>query len=187
MQRRPERHYSIDEYFAVETGSLIKHEYYNGEIFAMAGASVAHNDITANVVSTLRLALRGTGCRAFGSDLRVLTPAGLYTYPDVVVVCGRIELTPDRPDTVTNPVLLAEVLSEATRDYDRGEKFTLYKALPMLRDSLLIDQSQVAVDHFQRQEAGTWAAASYDRLTALVPLVSIPVQLPLSELYRDVF
>ena len=123
MQRHPERHYSVDEYFAVEASSPIKHEYCTGEIFAMAGASVAHNDITANLVGALRLSLRGTGCRAFANDLRVLTPGGLYTYPDAVVICGRIELTPVRPDTVTNPVLLAEVLSEATRDYDRGEKF----------------------------------------------------------------
>ena len=187
MQRQPQRHYSVDEYFAVEAGSPIKHEYCNGEIFAMAGASVAHNDITANVVGTLRLSLRGTSCRAFGNDLRLLTPGGLYTYPDVLVICGRITLTPDRPDTVTNPVLLAEVLSDATRDYDRGEKFTLYKALPTLREYLLIEQNQVGVDHFQRQDSGAWTMTSYDRLTTLVSLVSIPVQLPLSEIYRDVF
>ena len=126
----------------------------------MAGASVAHNDITANLVGALRLSLRGTGCRAFANDLRVLTPGGLYTYPDAVVICGRIELTPVRPDTVTNPVLLAEVLSEATRDYDRGEKFSLYKALPTLREYLLIEQNQVAVDHFQRQDTGAWTVAS---------------------------
>ncbi len=155
MQRAPERHYSVDDYFAVEAGSPIKHEYCNGEIFAIAGASVAHNDISANVLTVLRTVLRGASCRAFGSDLRLRTPAGLYTYPDAMVICGHIELTPDRPDTVTNPALLVEVLSDATHDYDRGEKFTLYKSIPSLREHLLIEQDEVAVDHFRRECPGS--------------------------------
>jgi Uma2 family endonuclease len=187
MQRQPQRHYSVDDYFAVEVRSPVKHEYYQGEIFAMAGASVAHNDITANLVATLRLALRGTGGRAFGSDLRLVTPGGLYTYPDVMVVCGRVDLTLDRPDTVTNPVLLAEVLSEATRDYDRGEKFALYQAIPTLREYLLIEQDRIGVEHFQRGEAEAWRSTAYNELGAVLPLISVPVELPLSEIYREVF
>lgn len=187
MSGQPQRHYCVDDYFAVEATSSIRHEYHNGEIFAMAGASVAHNDITANIVATLRLTLRETGCRAFGSDLRLVTPGGLYTYPDVMVICGRIDLTPGRPDTVTNPVLLVEVLSDATRDYDRGEKFTLYKAIPALREYLLIDQDQVAVEHFQFQQEGRWKSATHKEITAGVPLVSVPAELPLSEIYRQVF
>lgn len=187
MPGQPQRHYSVDDYFAVEATSTIKHEYYQGEIFAMAGASVAHNDITASVLATLRVALRGTGCRAFGSDLRLRTPEGLYTYPDVMVICGHIELTPDRPDTVTNPVLLVEVLSDATRDYDRGEKFTLYKAIPSLREYLLIEQNQVAVDYRQRQEPNEWRSTAYDVLSAVVRLGFVPVELALNEIYRDVF
>ena len=118
MQCHPERHYSIDDYYAAELNSPIKHEYFDGEIFATAGASVAHNHIAANVLGSLRMAFRGTRCSAFGSDLRLTTPAGLFTYPDAMVIYGQIELTLDHPDTVTNPVLLVEVLSEATRDYD---------------------------------------------------------------------
>jgi Uma2 family endonuclease len=187
MQRHPQRHYSVDDYFAVEAHSPIKHEYYQGEIFAAGAASVAHNDITANVVATLRLALRGTGFRAFGRDLRLVTPGGLYTYPDVMVVCGRVDLTLDRPDTVTNPVLLAEVLSEATRDYDRGEKFALYQAIPTLREYLLIEQDRIGVEHFQREEAEVWRSTAYNELGAVLPLISVPAQLPLSEIYREVF
>lgn len=153
----------------------------------MAGASVAHNDISANVLTVLRTALRGASCRAFGSDLRLRTPAGLYTYPDAMVICGHIELTPDRPDTVTNPALLVEVLSDATRDYDRGEKFTLYKSIPSLREHLLIEQDEIAVDHFRLTAQGEWVSASHTSLTASVPLDCIRVALPLSEVYRDVF
>lgn len=187
MQRAPQRHYSVDEYFAVEAGSSIKHEYFNGEIFATAGASVAHNDIAANVLTVLRTALRGTGCRAFGSDLRLRAPGGLFTYPDVMLICGQLELSPDRPDTVVNPAVLVEVLSDATRDYDRGEKFALYKTIPTLREYVLIEQDRVAVDHFQLKTPSNWASASYSSLADSLSLNVVHVGLPLSDVYRDVF
>src|SRR5438477_385553 len=100
------RHYSLDDYFVVEEMSQIKHEYYDGHIFAMAGASLAHNHIAVNLLVSLHPVLIGRGCRAFGSDLRIQTPAGLWTYPDLSVVCGTPELISGRPDTVTNPILL---------------------------------------------------------------------------------
>lgn len=125
MFQHSQRHYTEDDYFAVEASSGVKHEFYQGEIFAMAGASLAHNHLNANVLTALRGAVRPHGCSAFGSDLRVKTPDGLFTYPDVMVVCGPIALTQDRPDTVTNPQVIIEVLSDATRDYDRGERFSL--------------------------------------------------------------
>jgi Uma2 family endonuclease len=124
------RHYSLDDYFMVELESLTKHEFYDGDIFAIAGASLSHNHITSNLHALLRAALRGTGCYAFTSDLRIATPGGLYTYPDVSVICGTVELVPGRPDTATNPVLLIEVLSEATRDYDQ---------IPILKEYLVVE------------------------------------------------
>ena len=137
-----------DDYFAVEASSGIKHEFYQGEIFAMAGASLAHNHLNANVLTFLRGAVRAKGWSAFGSDLRVKTPDGLFTYPDVMVICGPVALTHDRPDTVTNPCVIVEVLSDATRDYDRGEKFTLYRAIPTLQEYLLIEQDpRCDLDH----------------------------------------
>ena len=186
MQRHTERHYSLDDYFAVELHSPIKHEFYNGEIFAMAGASVAHNHITANVLGALRTALRGTPCSAFGSDLRLMTPAGLFTYPDAMVICGQIGLTRDRPDTVTNPVLLVEVLSDATRDYDQGEKFTLYKSIPTLRDYLLIEQDRVLIEHHTLGPEGVWTPAGITQLDALIDIASIPVTLPVGDVYDRV-
>ena len=181
-----QRHYSIDDYFAVETDSLVKHEYYRGEIFAMAGASLAHNHVAANVLALLRLGLRGSGCNAFGSDLRIHTPGGLFTYPDVSVVCGRVELVPDRPDTATNPVLLVEVLSDATRDYDRGKKFALYKEIPSLREYLLIDPDRAGIDHWQLKRGGRWVVKAYKRFDATVKLSSVPAALQLAEVYREV-
>jgi Uma2 family endonuclease len=187
MQRHPQRHYSIDDYFAVELNSPIKHEYYDGEIFAMAGASVAHNHITANVLGALRTALRGTQRSAFGSDLRLTTPAGLFTYPDVMVICDQIDLTRDRPDTVTNAVLVVEVLSEATRDYDRGEKFTLYKSIPTLRNYLLIEQEKLLIEHHALGSDAAWTATRVDRRDASIDIASVPVTLRVADVYDRVF
>jgi Uma2 family endonuclease len=184
---RPQRKYTLDDYFTIEGVSEIKHEFYNGEIFAMAGASAAHNEITANVLSRLRLALRRHGCRAYGSDLRVQTPAGLYTYPDVSVFCGALMLAAGRDDTAANPVFLVEVLSEATRDYDRGDKFTLYKSIPTLREYLLIEQSVVRVEQRVRRRGARWTATVYERLDDVVRLASIPLTLRVAEMYREVF
>lgn len=187
MIQHSQRHYSEDDYFAVEASSGIKHEFYRGEIFAMAGASLAHNHLSANVLTLLRGSVRPKGCSAFGSDLRVKTPDGLFTYPDVMVVCGPISLTRDRPDTVTNPCVIVEVLSDATRDYDRGEKFTLYQAILTFQEYLLIEQDRVWVEHWQRQPTGDWATQTYETLDAVIALPTLGVTLPLREVYLQVF
>jgi Uma2 family endonuclease len=181
------RHYSLDDYFIVEANSAVKHEYFNGAIFAMAGASVAHNHISGNVLTLLRTALRGTTCNAFGSDLRIGSPSGLFTYPDVSVICGQVELVADRPDTATNPVVLFEVLSDATREYDRGEKFQLYKTIPSLREYVIIEQGEVLVQHFRRGESDLWPEARYTSLAAALRCSSVTAELPLDEVYRQVF
>ncbi len=187
MSSQPQRRYSVDDYFAVEEMSVTKHEYYRGEIFAMAGASLEHNRVTLNVLTALRNALRGARCEAFGSDLRIGTPSGLYTYPDISVICGGVRLLPDRPDTATNPVLLLEVLSAATREYDRGEKFVLYKTLPSLREYVLIDAEKPLVEHFSKSASGAWRQHSYSSLVDVVSLslASANLQVSLHEVYRD--
>jgi Uma2 family endonuclease len=183
---RPQRKYTLDDYFTIEAMSEVKHEFHQGEIFAMAGASAVHNDVTVNVLSRLRISLRRHGCRAYGSDLRVQTPAGLYTYPDISVFCGALRFVAGRDDTVTNPVVLVEVLSDATRDYDRGDKFTLYKSIPTLREYLLIEPSAVHVEQWVRGERNRWARSVHTRPDDRVQLVSAPVRLKLSEIYREV-
>src|ERR1043166_644794 len=184
---RPQRRYTLDDYFTIEAISEIKHEFYKGEIFAMAGASAAHNDIAANVLSRLRIALRRHGCRVYGSDFRVQTPAGLLTYPDISVFCGPLALVRGRDDTGTNPVLLVEVLSDATRDYDRGDKFALYKSIPTFREYLVIEQSEVHVEQWVRGQGSRWTSSTYTRLADTVRLASVPLPLKVAEIYREVF
>jgi Uma2 family endonuclease len=186
MQRQSRQHYSLDDYFAVEEASTIKHEYYDGEIFAMAGSSVNHNHISANVLAALRTGLRQSACSTFGSDLRLQTPGGLYTYPDVMVICGEVLLTRDRPDTVTNPSLIVEVLSNATREYDRGEKFTPYQDIPALREYLLIEQDDILVEHFVRT-GEVWTQQRLDTLDSTVSLQPASFILSLREVYLRVF
>lgn len=185
MTTKPQRHYSVDEYYSVEESSPLKHEFHRGEIFAMAGASIQHLHIAANVLAALRVGLRGKGCDAFGSDLRVSTPSGLYTYPDVTVVCGKIELLPDRPATVVNPTILVEVLSDATRDYDRGEKFELYRSIPALREYVLIEQSEILIETFDA--ARGWSGQRFTDPGGAVDFVSVAVTVPLREIYAGVF
>jgi Uma2 family endonuclease len=184
---QPQRHYTLDDYFAVEETSIVKHEYFNGEIFAMAGAALDHNHIAANVLMLLRSALRDKGCSAFGSDLRVATHGGLYTYPDVSVICGKPLLVTGRPDTATNPALLVEVLSDATRDYDRGDKLAAYRVIPSLREVLLIDQATVAVERWRRRDEVSWTSEATTALADTLTLAAVPVALPLREVYREVF
>jgi Uma2 family endonuclease len=178
MQRQPQSHYSLEEYFSIEETSPLRHEYYRGEIFAMAGASRNHNRIARNLLAALT--------RPFGSDLRLRTPAGLHTYPDVLVICGTIEVTGDRLETVTNPTLIVEVLSSSTAEYDRGEKFLHYIAIPSLREYILIDQYAVFIEQFLPSSQGLWESTTTDEMEATLHLTSLGVDVPLAEIYARV-
>ena len=193
MQRRAGRHYTIEDYFAIEESSPIKHEYFDGEVFAMAGASLRHNLITGNVFGTLRTRLEGSSCQAFVSDLRLRTPGGLLTYPDVMAICDKVALSPiDRLDTVLNPALIVEVLSDSTRDYDRGEKFRLYGEIPSLREYLLVEQAKMLVERYSASgRAGDswrdrWQLKEYTALDERVELLSVGVHLLMNEIYAGV-
>jgi Uma2 family endonuclease len=183
---QPERRYSVDDYFSLEEGSTVRHEFLNGEIFAMAGGTLAHNQITANIIGGLGAALKGRPCRALGSDMRLLTPGGLLTYPDVMVICGSVELAHGRRDVVTNPIVLVEVLSDATRAYDLGEKFELYKAIPTLRAYLAVEQRAIGIQYFRR-EGSSWGVTNIDAGDQVVSLPSIDVRLPVADVYDKAF
>jgi Uma2 family endonuclease len=194
MRPHAERHYTVEEYLAIEESSAVRHEFYDGEIFAMAGASLRHNRIAGNIYATLRARLEGSACEVFASDLRGRTPGGLYTYPDVLVVCGGVELSADdRLDTVLNPTVIVEVLSESTRDYDRS-KFALYRALLTLREYVLVEQESVLVELFTNPlcfspSAGgraEWARREYGDLQERLSLCSLGVELSLAEIYANV-
>jgi Uma2 family endonuclease len=174
-----------DEYLELERRSETKHELVNGVLVAMAGASLKHNSIAANVLGALRVLLRGKGCRAVGSDQRVYVPAtGLYTYPDVTVVCGKPEFHPKDPDTLTNPRVLVEVLSDSTEADDRGAKFAHYQGIPSFVEYVLVPQKEPRVEHFRRLETGQWILTVYQGENARVELPALGCELPVGELYE---
>ena len=182
----PQRHSTIEDYFCIEAAADIRHEFYQGAIFAMAGASRNHNRIAGNVYAALRAALRNTPCEAFALDMRLWMPSGLYTYPDVLVICGPIHLTNDRLETVTNPTVLVEVLSDSTRDYDQHEKFALYRSIPTFQEYVLIEQATVQVVHWVRSAGDTWTSQRYASLQDILACTTMACQIPLTDIYARV-
>lgn len=177
--------YTREEYLDVAETSKEKCEFYCGEVFAMSGGTFNHADISANIVSAFRVRLRSKSCRAMNSDMRIHTPGGLDTYPDVSVFCGKPNLT-DKNSTLLNPAIIAEVLSPSTRDYEKGGKFTLYRAIPSLRDYLLVEPEKFFVEHFRKTDNGEWLLHEYQDVSDGIPLLSIEEVLPLEEIYDGV-
>ena len=187
MSLQPKTRLTPEEYLAIERKAEYKSEYFNGEMFAMAGASERHVLIVTNVVAELRGQLRRRPCTVYSTDLRVrVSPAGLYTYPDVVVVCGQAQFADDQKDTLLNPTLIVEVLSESTKDYDRGGKFEHYRTLMSLSEYVLIDQDKHHVEHFVRQPENRWLLSETNRLEDTIHVSSISCDLALAEVYDKV-
>lgn len=187
MSAVPKIYLTPAEYLAFERQSEIKHEYFRGELFAMAGASRQHVRIAVNVTILLGNQLKRRGCDVFNSDMRVkVSPTGLYTYPDLVVVCGRPRFEDRELDTLLNPTVVVEILSKSTEAYDRGEKFAQYRTLESLTDYLLISQERPHIERFTRQEGGLWLFSDSIGLDAVMPIESIQCQLPLAEVYDRV-
>lgn len=178
--------YAPDEYLALERLASYKSEYLHGEIFAMAGASYEHNLLVANVLGELRDALRRGPCRAVASDLRVqVAAAGMYTYPDVVVICEQPQFADATLDTLLNPSVIVEVLSPSTELYDRGEKFAHYQRLPSLTDYVLVAQDKMRVEHYVRR--GTqWVLSILEHPTDTLAFASAGCALPLASLYENI-
>lgn len=177
---------SYEEYCRIEADSPIRHEFVDGQAWAMAGGTREHAAICANVLGLLTVQLRGRPCQAHTSDLRIRVRAtGLATYPDASVVCGRAELDPEdqRGYTVTNPVLLVEVLSPSTEEYDRGEKFANYRLIESLAEVVYIAQDRRRIEVWSRCADGTWTYAECREGSAR--LGSIECALPLEDVYRD--
>ena len=187
MSTPPKTFLTPEQYLEIERQAAYKSEYYQGEVFAMAGAGLAHNVLVANVVAGLHSQLRSRPCRVLPSDMRVLVAAtGLYTYPDAVVVCGDPQFTDQRSDTLTNPKLIVEVLSPSTEAYDRGRKFEQYGAIASLQEYLLIASDRVHVDLYTRQPDGRWLLTSANRPEDTLELESVSCRLSLAELYEKV-
>ncbi len=178
---------TAEEYLAFERASSRKHQYVAGEVFAMAGASPRHNAIVGELIVRVGQAVSGGPCRVFPSDLKIYVPSfDTFTYPDVSVVCGALELHPGTSDVVTNPKVLFEVLSDTTERHDRGDKAEGYRTIPSVADHLLFAQHRVHVEHFARQPDGSWLlreAGPGGRVT----LASVPLVLDVDALYAGVF
>jgi Uma2 family endonuclease len=187
MSTQPRIRLTPEEYLAIERQADYKSEYYNGEVFAMAGATPQHNAITANVTTELTLQLRKRPCIVFSSDQRIRVPTEFYTYADVSVVCGKPAFLNDgQLDNLLNPTLIVEVLSPSAEGYDRGGKFAEYQSLESLREYVLVAQDKHRVEHFVRQSDGNWLYGAADGPGARLHLPSIDCTLALAEVYDKV-
>ena len=187
MATQPKHLISVEEYLEQEEAALDRHEYLDGEIFAMAGTTLAHGLIASNITAEISLQLRNTECRVRGSDTRLRTsPTGLYSYPDAVISC-RPELS--EGTTLLNPIVIVEVLSDSTEDYDRGKKFERYRQISSFREYVVVAQDRLYVEHHVRQESSGQSAWIMRQLTAVdsvISLDSISVSLPLAAIYANV-
>lgn len=179
---------SLEEYLERERESEERHEYVDGWMITMVAASWSHSAITSNIDRTLGNQLLDTECRTASRDLKVALPsADKNAFPDLVVVCGDPEFDPDQSNLLLNPRIVVEVLSPSTMDYDRGEKFARYRQLDSLQEYLLVAQEEPHVEHYVRQDDESWRFTETDELDTTITLPSVDAELPLSEVYLDVF
>lgn len=187
MSTQARRILSPEEYLAFERAADFRSEYLAGETFAMAGASPRHALIVTNLVTALDRQLGDRSWIVFSTDVRLrVTPTGLFTYPDVMVACSELCFADEHRDTLLNPVVIVEVLSKSTKDYDRGSKFAHYRALESLQVYLLVEQEHPHVELYLRQGDGRWMLSETDRLDDVLDLVPIGCRLSVAELYRKV-
>jgi Uma2 family endonuclease len=176
---------SEKDYLDAERLALEKHEYYKGEVFAMSGASIAHNRIFSNTFLEIGTQLKGKKCQPFGSDLRIHIPKNtLFTYPDISIVCEEIETTDDKFDTIINPSVIIEILSPSTRNYDKGEKFTLYREISSLQEYILIDSERIMVEKFIRNSDNSWQLTEYKTIEQSFDITTVAIEMRLLDIYE---
>ena len=184
--------FTPEEYFAWEEQQLERHEYIDGEVYAMSGGTQNHSDIAMNFGTMLKSHLRGSGCKTFNSDLRIkIFESNKYVYPDLSVTCDdRDKIT---PQYITHPCLIIEVLSPSTEAYDRGNKFKLYRKNPSLRDYVLVDSSKMAIDLYRKDDSGNWYILNYEAGDSLaqpfgtkIDLQSVNLTFSIEQVYEDI-
>ena len=188
MSTQPQRRYTLEEYLALERASEVKYEYWQGEVFAMSGASPAHVQIQVNLITLLQSQLRGRPCRMFSSDMRLKVPSfPPYRYPDLSGLCGEPAFESiDGLEVLTNPTLIVEILSPTTEAFDRGDKFTHYKSILSFTEYLLIAQHRPHVGQYVKQSPEVWSYRECNDLAACLHLPSLECRLVVEELYQDV-
>ena len=176
-----------EEYLEAERKAEYKSEYYQGVIYAMAGGTLVHNLITLSIAGELRHAVKKRRCSVYSTDVRLrVTPTGLYTYPDIMVVCGEPIFSDDQKDTVTNPVFIVEVLSDSTEGRDRGFKSTQYRKLDSLQEYVLVSQHEPRIERYLRQPGDQWLLAETAGLERSLQIESLSCSIPLAEIYDKV-
>ena len=187
MSAAPKLKMTPQEYLVRERLAEFKSEYYRGEVFAMAGASAAHSLITVNITAELRTQLKGGPCLVFNNDMRVkVSPTGLYTYPDATVVCEEPTFEDEIFDTLLNPRVIVEVLSDSTEKYDRGDKFRQYRNLASLQEYVVVSQTEAVVETFVRKPDDSWSLSTFAGMETTLAFGSIPLRIPLREVYAGV-
>jgi Uma2 family endonuclease len=181
------KYYSPQEYLDMEETADCKHEFHRGEIFAMAGGSRNHDRIALDLGTNVNLALRDTKCEAHTSDMKLWIKAkNLFTYPDLMIVCGKAEFYENRDDVITNPLVIFEVLSSSTKNYDRGEKFEYYRSIASFQEYILIDQYRIHVEQMYLETPNKWILSEHNQITDTLKLAKVNIQIPLQEIYRRV-
>jgi Uma2 family endonuclease len=178
---------SIEEYLETENASLEKHEYYTGEVFAMSGAKVPHNTITSNLMIALGQKLKGKKCKPFGSDLRIHIPTNtLFTYPDISIVCGEVITLNNDEYNALNPTVIIEVLSPKTKNYDRGEKFKLYRDINTLKEYILVDSQSLHIEAFRLNENNHWELQEYNDANNYLEIKASNESILIADIYDGV-
>ena len=187
MSTQPKTYLTPEQYLEIERRAEYKSEYYQGEMFAMSGATREHNLIVASIVASLYSQLRSSPCETYPSDMRVhVRDTGLYTYPDVVIACQEPRFLDGQLDTLVNPTLLVEILSPSTEAYDRGRKFDHYQSIESLRQYLLVASDRIHADLYTRQPDGGWLLTSADGPAGTLALASVNCQIALADVYEKV-
>ncbi len=187
LSPNPAKTYTAEEYLALEVESDIRNEFRGGEIVPMTGEMPTHNEITGTLLHLIKGALWKKPYKIYMTDQRLQVPnTNLYTYPDLMVVAEPVKLQPSRKDTITNPCLIAETLSDSTETYDRGEKFAQYRTIKTFREYLLISQYQPRVEHYIKQSENQWLFSEYTGLEVSFTLSSVDVAIALADLYEGV-
>lgn len=187
MHELTKSYYTVDEYLDYEKNSLHKNEYYKGKIFPRSGNSINHNRITGNLLVQMKSYRQNPALEIFMCDIRIwVKNKDFFTYPDLIIISGNPEFYPGRDDTITNPMIIIEVISESTQNYDRGEKFVLYRSLVSFKEYILIDQYEQHVELFVKNSEGKWILTEYDHSDDMLKLSALDFQITLKEIYRKV-
>jgi len=185
---QPQPFISQEEYLTTERLALEKHEYFNGEIFAMSGTTRYHNRLFRNLYIGIGNHLKGKKCTPYGSDLRIhVYKNSLYTYPDISIVCDKEEYLDDTFDTLTNPTIIIEILSASTKEYDRGSKFKLYREIPSLKEYILVDSEAINIESYTKNDNQTWTLNEYKNVNDIFTITAIDYKISLEEIYLNVF